>query len=326
MWEKIRIKKYLPYIIILLILTLFLNLFVKNKIDSYRKIEDIEISKDGIFFLDSEKLNYYSLKNKNKKILSIRDYNYLVLTDKNSLYIFSRKKEKITVYKNFTKEKIFKMKTIDKVFYYENKFYILTDKKILIYNKELNLVDSFSVEKKIDFIYKRNEEYYFLNKKTKKIKGFYNKKEIKTLKNKVARKLEISDIGYYNNKLFFLAREKNTIYRRFYIFDFTVKKIYESDKKFSKSSSIYRNKNAVYVFDKDRIKVSGYNVDKIKELDKTKIKKIENIFKDYYNIRIFVLLGIISYIIIIILMFLVLLYLARIKLFNKGGSDETGKG
>src|SRR6056297_467510 len=137
MWEKIRIKKYLPYIIILLILTLFLNLFVKNKIDSYRKIEDIEISKDGIFFLDSEKLNYYSLKNKNKKILSIRDYNYLVLTDKNSLYIFSRKKEKITVYKNFTKEKIFKMKTIDKVFYYENKFYILTDKKILIYNKEL---------------------------------------------------------------------------------------------------------------------------------------------------------------------------------------------
>ena len=146
------------------------------------------------------------------------------------------------------------------------------------------------------------------------------------MKNKVARKLEISDIGYYNNKLFFLAREKNTIYRRFYIFDFTVKKIYESDKKFSKSSSIYRNKNAVYVFDKDRIKVSGYNVDKIKELDKTKIKKIENIFKDYYNIRIFVLLGIISYIIIIILMFLVLLYLARIKLFNKGGSDETGKG
>ncbi|HMA69077.1 MAG TPA: hypothetical protein VKN74_04345 [Candidatus Mcinerneyibacterium sp.] len=325
MWEKIRIKKYLPYIIILLILTLFLNLFVKNKIDSYRKIEDIKISEAGIFFLDSEKLNYYSLKNESKKTLSIRDHNYLVLTDKNNLYIFSRKKEKIIVYKNFKKEKIFKIKGIDKVFYYENEFYILTDKKLLLYNKELNLLDSFSVGKKIDFIYKKNEEYYFFNKKTMKIEGFYNKKEIKTLQNKVAKKLEISDIGYYNDKLFFLARENNSIYTRFYIFDFKLKKIYESDKKFSKSSSISKNKNAVFVFDKERIKVSGYNIDKVKELEKTRIKKIKKAFRDYYNIRIFVLLGIISYIIIIILMFLVLLYLARIKLFNKGGSDETEK-
>ncbi|TYB31025.1 MAG: hypothetical protein FXF47_06270 [Candidatus Mcinerneyibacterium aminivorans] len=313
----IIIKKYLPYVLTVLVVSILLNIYLKIKISKSTRVEDFLVQNDIVYVLDSHGLNQYNFNNsQKKKLISLKEpYNKIIKTNK-KLFLYSRPNNEIAeIAENRIKEK-YNLKRYLKLNFINNEYYgvLKSQKKVDILNSDFTVKDTKKFE---------NIPYCFFTKGGKIFYSIFKEKIIKDDENKVyidfknkdmGRNMTLDSIVVSNNKMLFAGVSENFKKARFYIYDLIKKKLYESNMQFIHPASIQIYRNKIFVLNKQNNELYTYDINKHKRI---KSKNTSKIFKKHYSTNNFYILGFITYVLIILSAFYAIIYLARLHFWKR---------
>ncbi len=317
MWRRIIIKKYLPYVILILVVSIILNLYLKLKISNSVKVKDFYVNSNSVFVLDSEGLKEYSINRIEKKNIyrTENDYNKIVQVSPKIL-LYSKSLNRIDEINKGNISKKYRIKNYLNFYKIDNSFIgVMADSHTIeILDSRFKTINSISLEDTPYYVFKNNNKIYYSIYKENIIKEENDDILLSLDKKDLDSKMTINNISIHKDKLIFIGINEDFKNSKFYIYDFTSKKLFESNMLFQHPASTQVINNKMFVLNKQNNEMYTYHIDNHKKIDANKISKI---FNRYYSINTLFIFGFLTYILIIIAAFFIIVYFARYYFFKQ---------